>query len=412
MLGLLISTVIALVRYDGHQVWSVSLNTTEHHPIFQVLQDTAMIDLWALTPTEARLSVMPGRAEKLKRLLESKGLKRTVLIHDIQRELDEQASSTDQHPLLPHTPPFFSKYQKLDQIHEYFDALAMQYPMLVEPFSIGKSYEGREITGITINCRNCTDTTKEFLFHGGIHAREWIGPATVSYMATQLLERYNSDPLITRLVNSYKFHIIPVLNVDGYIYSHKEDRMWRKNVQPNGLFCKGTDLNRNWDAGWSGPGASRNPCSDAYHGSAPFSAPESAAIAAWIKQNKNLKGYIDFHAFSQLWMYPFGYTCRDKAPDAKDMDIVAKRAVKGLKAVHGETFVAGDICNVIYQASGSSVDWAYTQQKVKYAFAVELRDRGKYGFLLPERYIVPSGEETLQAYLEMMVAIEEVEKWN
>jgi murein tripeptide amidase MpaA len=334
-------------------------------------------------------------------------------MHDIQQELDSQESlGGDQHPLISSTPAFFRKYQTLEDMEEYFDALTTQYPMLVEPFSIGKSYEGRDIRGISIHCRNCSESVHDFLFHGGIHAREWIGPATVSFMATEFLQGYGTDPLITRLIDTYTFHVIPVVNVDGYVYSHTEDRMWRKNRQPNGGFCKGTDLNRNWDAGWSGPGASRNPCSDAYYGSAPFSAPESAAVSSWIKHNEKLIGYIDFHAFSELWMYPFGYTCREKAPNADDMDKVGKRAAKALKKVHGESFAVGDICNIIYQASGSSVDWAYANTNVKYPFAVELRDKGRYGFLLPEKYIFPSGEEVFAAYLEMVQAIEDVEGWK
>jgi murein tripeptide amidase MpaA len=125
----------------------------------------------------------------------------------------------------------------------------------------------------------------------------------VSYIATELIKNYGKDPVITKLLDTFSFHIIPVLNVDGYVYSHTKDRMWRKNRQPNKFFCTGTDLNRNWDIGWSGPGASGNPCSDAYYGSAPFSAPESTAIANYIKErSEHLEVYIDIHAFSQLWM--------------------------------------------------------------------------------------------------------------
>ena len=39
---------------------------------------------------------------------------------------------------------------------------------------------------------------------------------------------------------------------------------------------------------------------------------------------------------------------------------------------------------VIYIASGSSVDWAYENSGIKYSFGLELRDNGKRGFLLPQ----------------------------
>ena len=38
---------------------------------------------------------------------------------------------------------------------------------------------------------------------------------------------------------------------------------------------------------------------------------------------------------------------------------------------------------VSFQASGSSADWAYDKAKVKYSFALELRDQGQTGFMLP-----------------------------
>lgn len=47
-------------------------------------------------------------------------------------------------------------------------------------------------------------------------------------------------------------------------------------------------------------------------------------------------------------------------------------------------------------AAGGSDDWAY-DQGIKYSFTFELRDTGKYGFLLPESQIKPTCEETMLA---------------
>jgi hypothetical protein len=59
-----------------------------------------------------------------------------------------------------------------------------------------------------------------------------------------------------------------------------------------------------------------------------------------------------------------------------------------------------DICNTIYQASGNSVDSMYDLGAI-YSFGIELRDTGRYGFTLPAQQIVPSGEETTNAVLEL-----------
>lgn len=47
-------------------------------------------------------------------------------------------------------------------------------------------------------------------------------------------------------------------------------------------------------------------------------------------------------------------------------------------------------------AAGGSDDWAY-DLGVKYSYTFELRDTGRYGFLLPESQIKPTCEETMLA---------------
>jgi hypothetical protein len=52
------------------------------------------------------------------------------------------------------------------------------------------------------------------------------------------------------------------------------------------------------------------------------------------------------------------------------------------------------------------VDWAYANIGIKYSYAAHLRDTGTYGFLIPEEWIRPTGEETsaLVNYLAAFVA--------
>ena len=43
--------------------------------------------------------------------------------------------------------------------------------------------------------------------------------------------------------------------------------------------------------------------------------------------------------------------------------------------------------------SGGSADWAKGVANIKYSYLLEIRDDGRYGFLLPPEQIVPTGEE-------------------
>jgi hypothetical protein len=76
------------------------------------------------------------------------------------------------------------------------------------------------------------------------------------------------------------------------------------------------------------------------------------------------------------------------------MDGLAAKAVNALAKVHGTKYRHGDIFHTIYQSSGSSVDYAYEVAKAGVAMAVELRDTGRNGFMLPAEQILPTGEET------------------
>lgn len=52
-------------------------------------------------------------------------------------------------------------------------------------------------------------------------------------------------------------------------------------------------------------------------------------------------------------------------------------------------------------ASGASEDWAFGTLGAKYTYVVELRDEGRYGFLLPESQIEATALETFEALKEV-----------
>jgi len=119
---------------------------------------------------------------------------------------------------------------------------------------------------------------------------------------------------------------------------------------------------------------------------------------------RRIAAFVSIHAFSQLWMSPFGYR-RDRPRDYRDHMQVMRKSVQALTSVYGTRYTYGPISEVIYIASGSSVDWAYENSGIKYSFGLELRDRGRRGFLLPAIQIQPTVVETWAGLTAMARAI-------
>lgn len=92
--------------------------------------------------------------------------------------------------------------------------LAANYPDIVSVEEIGTSYEGRGISMIKIGAGSSDNPI--ILVDGGIHAREWISPAFVTYLIQELVENEDNR----NMIESTNWLIIPVLNPDGYEYTH------------------------------------------------------------------------------------------------------------------------------------------------------------------------------------------------
>lgn len=197
----------------------------------------------------------------------------------------------------------WTNYHQISTIDHFLKYLAQSYPNLVTVQSIGSSVEGRELLLLKIS--NGKPGNKAVWVDGGMHAREWISPASVTYIINDIVENYESQP---DYVQNLDLHFLSVANPDGYHYTHMRDRVWRKNRARGYSPCSGTDLNRNFGYKWGGKGASKNPCKETYAGSSGFSEPESAAIKNYILSSRaNFTGYLSYHSYGQYILFPWGY---------------------------------------------------------------------------------------------------------
>jgi hypothetical protein len=374
------------VRYDGWRVVEVVLNTPEDLERMLALSQ----HFWASEPGLGRQvwSVAPEAMPDLAR----SGLAHEVLHENLQELLDRE-----QDWLRQRGGGWYDNYRTLAEFNDRIDGLAAARPDLATKLYIGDSIEGRPVYGLMITSQAGSDKPA-LLFDGAQHALEWVSPMTVMYIADELVARYDSDPQVQAVLDQVVLYIVPVANPDGYAHTWSTDRTWRKNRRDNGDGTYGVDLNRNWAVGWGGPGSSDDPSSPIYRGTAPFSEPETANLRDFVLSHTDIAAHIDFHSYSQLILYPFGYdSIVPPEPDLSFYEALSGFLADVIYDVHAATYV-DQPAHEHYLAGGIMSDWVYAEADIS-SWSIELRPTNSpgYGFLLPPDGIVISGQEIFEA---------------
>jgi hypothetical protein len=275
------------------------------------------------------------------------------------------------------------------------------YPCIIDVFSIGQSWQGRDIYCIRLTDENDGKPKPQALFVGYHHSQEQISAELPLYYAVDAATNYGSDENMTDLLSSREIYVVVALNVDGLDLFESNDRQ-RKNTRPidedndglldedspedlndNGLvevlmdytnpydpefvryegvdndgdgvngedWIGGVDLNRNYPIGWEN--AVSDPSSSVYRGPAPFSEPETQAIRDLVLEH-NFTHAISFHSGLEFIIYPWGHTA-DPAPDNLKFTEIAQ----DLSSLTGGTQYASP--TVMY---GIWDDWMYGEAGV------------------------------------------------
>jgi hypothetical protein len=235
----------------------------------------------------------------------------------------------------------------------------------------------------------------EVLFTAHQHAREHLTIEMALYLLNELTTKYGTDSHVTDLVNSREIWIIPDLNPDGGEFDIRTGSYagWRKNRQPNtGSSAVGTDLNRNWPYKWGCcGGSSSSPSSETYRGPSAGSAPEVANVVNFVNSRRiggvqQIKTNIDFHTFSELVLWPLGYTNADTSPEmSQQQHDTFVTLGQQMAATNGYT---PEQDSDLYITDGSIDDYLWGTQGV-YSFTFEMypSDGGLDGFYPPDEVI-------------------------
>ena len=377
------------VSYDNYKIVRIYLKSLDQIEQVRTLGLQLMSDIEGPRPTD--YIVAPESMAGLDAL----GIPYVVLNDDVQKSINAERERLAAAPDGgPRDPAWFNDYKTYDQVVAKLNAMHTDRPDLVTVIDVGTTLEGRHIYGVRITGPGSNKPA--VLFDGCHHAREWISVMVPMWVADKFVYSYDTDPAIQSLVDRVEFFIIPVVNVDGFVYTWTpNNRLWRKNRRLNSGGCYGVDDNRNYAAGFGGGGSSSDPCDETYHGTAAFSEPETAAMRDFAIAHPQIVSSQSYHSYQQLFMSPYGYTNSLPADNATFMEI-DQGSHDRILAVHGMEYDYGPIYTTIYQASGGDTDWYYDHEGI-FAFTTELRDTGYYGFELPPAQIIPTCEENFAA---------------
>lgn len=402
-LGILIPGKFSLkLQYDGDQVLHIVPETLQQVQHLQHFCSTLLLDLWKpLLPEDIRagedlhIRVPAPLVQEVKDSLDQHMISYKILIHDVQELVDQSTPDTSSQKQIPESYNY-TQYHPMEEIYTWMAQIQKNNSELVTQHYLGETVENRTIYYLQIS--QPSDKTKKIIWMDcGIHAREWISPAFCQWFVKEILQNYESDPKIRKFLQNIDLYILPVLNIDGYIYSWETARLWRKNRSPhmNGT-CYGTDLNRNFNSSWGTLGVSYNCSSEIFCGTGPESEPETRAVVQLIERKKSdILCYLTIHSYGQYILTPYGSTTEPPSNNEELMR-VAQTAAAALTEKYGTSYEVGPTSLILYSNSGSSRDWAH-MIGIPFSYTFELRDKGTYGFVLPADQIQPTCEETMLA---------------
>ncbi|KAF9418888.1 hypothetical protein HW555_004408 [Spodoptera exigua] len=235
-------------------------------------------------------------------------------------------------------------FYPLHVVYNFLNNLEKTFPSTCTVSVIGRSVEGRDIKMLKISNSDANNTG--VWLDGATHAREWISTSVVTYIADYLAKNFDS------------------LSVN---YTSKDWYYWGRG---------GTDH------------SSGDPNHLNYRGPEPFSEPETTAIKDMILYSGTpFKIFLSFHACSEAISFPWCHTA-DPCPDYVNLLEGGTAMAKAIFETAGRMYKVGNFKDIMYYASGTSIDWSYGTARIPFSYLVELRSKQDRFTLRREEIIV------------------------
>jgi hypothetical protein len=284
--------------------------------------------------------------------------------------------------------PNYPCYETVEETFAFAEGLAASYPNLATWTDVGDSWEksaglgGYDMRVLRLTNSAIPGPKPRFFATSAIHAREYTTAPLLVRFAQYLMDNYGTDADATWILDYHEVHLMFHTNPDGRKKA-EAGAWWRKNTNQN--YCgatssnRGADLNRNFTYRWGCcGGSSGNQCNETYRGPSPASEPETQAVQNYLRSlfpdqrgpNDNDPApddatgiYIDFHSYSNLVLWPWGYTSTP-APNGTQLQTL------GRKFAYWNGYWPQQAIG-LYVTDGTTVDFGYGDLGVaSYTFEV------------------------------------------
>lgn len=163
------------VSYSGYKVVHVE-RRSDGPDVLDTLSGLNTVDLSHEQTGHVDLAIAPEDFDAFKAL----GVRHDVVHEDLGAELAREGALTPYagrdeacRAGLPHVD-WFNSYHPYDDHLEFARDLHLAFPDNSKLFTIGKSYEGRDISGIHLWGAGGPGSRPAVYWHATVHAREWI----------------------------------------------------------------------------------------------------------------------------------------------------------------------------------------------------------------------------------------------